>query len=39
MTFSGTVEGMTDDRKLVVTRTIDAPADRVFDLLSLPERH
>lgn len=39
MTFSGTVEGMTDDRKLVVTRTIDAPAERVFDLLTLPERH
>ena len=39
MTFSGTVEGMTDDRKLEVSRTIDAPADQVFDLLTLPERH
>ena len=30
---------MTDDKKITVQRTIDAPTTAVFDVLSNPERH
>ncbi|WP_203568300.1 SRPBCC domain-containing protein [Aestuariimicrobium ganziense] len=30
---------MTDATKLTVQRVIDAPADAIFDLLTLPQRH
>lgn len=30
---------MTDDKQLRVTRLIDAPADQIFDILTLPARH
>lgn len=30
---------MTDEKKVVVTRTIDASPKEIFDLLSLPSRH
>lgn len=30
---------MTDDKRITVTRTIDAPTTAVFDVLSNPQRH
>ena len=30
---------MTDDKRLVVSRVIDAPASEIFDVLTLPSRH
>lgn len=33
------VGGMTDEKQITVTRTIDASAADVFDVLSLPDRH
>ncbi|MDZ7929346.1 MAG: polyketide cyclase, partial [Rhodococcus sp. (in: high G+C Gram-positive bacteria)] len=30
---------MTDNSKVTVERTIEAPVDAVFDVLSNPERH
>ncbi|WP_040159106.1 SRPBCC family protein [Nigerium massiliense] len=30
---------MTDDKKIVVSRLIDAPAKDIFDVLTLPQRH
>lgn len=30
---------MSEDKRMTVTRTIDAPADAVFDVLSNPARH
>lgn len=30
---------MTDSTQITVSRTIDAPADRIFEVLSNPERH
>ncbi|HHV20228.1 MAG TPA: polyketide cyclase [Propionibacterium sp.] len=30
---------MSEENQIVVTRTIDAPSDALFDLLSLPARH